>query len=127
MVAEKERLEGHIIDNITKEYESPTLLPFSNKKQSQFFVRTSTAERLQCAATKLSTRATLPDSSFHGFARAVRALVLSQVFASRIGLASVVVPGTLYGDPVAKQVLFVYALPGQTRRKFIQFGQVTQI
>ena len=135
MAVEKARLESHIIDNITETYETCAPLPFGDKQpQCQFFVRASTRaaeEGLQWAVTQLVTHSsTVPDSSFHAFARAVRTLVLSPAFASKTGLELVskgrdksVTPGTVYSDPIAKQVLFVYtpASGQQGRLEFIQF------
>ena len=116
---------------------SPSLLPFCD--QCQFFVRSSSAGGLQCAATKLATRAAVPDSSFNGSARAVRAFVASPAFASvmqmmmppydtanepedEMSLGGGKQSSTVFCDPVAKQVLYVYSLPPQKPRlEFIQF------
>ncbi len=125
MSVEKARLEAHIVENITEVYESPGLLPFGDK--CKFFVRSSTAAGLQqCASSgKLATRQAVPDSSFHGFARAVRAFVASPAFASSTmaqrGRQS---NHSVYCDAVARQVLVV--LPAQSedagsRLEFIQF------
>ena len=139
MGVENAKLEAHIIDNITAVYESPLLLPFGEGKRCQLFVRASTSEGLQYAVTHLATRATLPDSSYNGFARTVRALVLSPEFTSRLQPLALerdeatdakrrnAAPGTVYCDAAAKQVLFVYngsASPNNHstgRLEFIQF------
>jgi hypothetical protein len=56
--------------------------------------------------------------------------VSSPAFASALGMPESIgrwpnaaVPGTVYCDPMARQVLLVYSQPGSSRLEFVQFCQ----